>query len=101
MPFRLRLTLNNPGKQPKRTVIYGGTIFEVEDPFSDRQNLVATGQTVVTIPPGQSQAIEIDTWCLNKPFQPPSNTPMRPTVLTTTQTYSTQESLWDDMAARV
>ena len=100
MAFRLRLTVNNPGNQPRRTVIYGGTVFEVEDPLSGTQNLVAAAQTVVTVAPGQSQAIEIDTWCLNRSLSPPRNTPMRPTALVTTQAYTSQERVWNDMDQR-
>jgi len=100
MPYRLRLTLKNPGRQSRRVVIHGGTIFEVEDPLSGVQNLVATGPTVVTVEPGQSNAIEIDTWCLNQSFAPPHDTPMRPTVLATGQSYGGQDSLWRDMNRR-
>lgn len=100
MAYRLRITLNNPGNQPKRTVIYGGTVFEVQDPLSRTQNLVAATQTVVTVAPGQSQAIEIDTWCLNHQFSPPHNTPMRPTVLVTSQAYTSQDTVWNDMDQR-
>jgi hypothetical protein len=100
MAYRVRITLTNPGSQPKRTVIYGGTVFEVDDPFSRTQNLVATTQTVVTVAPGQSQAVEIDTWCLNRSFSPPHNTPMRPTVLVTSQDYLSQDGVWNDMDQR-
>ena len=100
MAFRLRLTLNNPGSQLRRTVIYGGTVFEVQDPLSRTQNLVAASQTIVTVAPGQSQAVEIDTWCLNRSFSPPRNTPMRPTVLVTTQAYTSQDMVWNDMDKR-
>lgn len=100
MPYRLRMTLNNPGSQRRRVVIYGGTVFEVVDPLSRVQNLVAAGQTVVTIAPGQSQAIEIDTWCLNQSFSPPHDAPMRPTVLATSETYSDRHALWNDMSRR-
>src|SRR5438874_12709458 len=100
MPYRLRVKLNNPGSQSRRVVIYGGTVFEVEDPFARVQNLVAAGPTVVTVPPGQSQAIEIDTWCLNQSFSPPHDTAMRPTVLATTQMYRDQHELWNEMNQR-
>ena len=81
MPYRLRMSLHNPGHRPRRIVIYGGSVFEVQDPVSHVQNLVAIDNTQVTIGPGGSQVVEIDTWCLNRPFAPPKNTPMRPTVL--------------------
>ena len=100
MPYRLRMNLKNPGGQSRRVVIYGGTVLEVEDPLSRVQNLVATGDTVVTIAPGQSQALEIDTWCLNRLFSPPRETPMRPTVLATSRAYSGQDELWNDMNQR-
>ena len=36
MAYRLRITLNNPGKPAlKRTLIYGGTVFEVQDHFRE------------------------------------------------------------------
>jgi len=94
------MTLGNPGPQPRRVVIYGGTVFEVQDPLSRVQNLVASTQTVVTVAPGQSQAIEIDTWCLNQSFAPPHNTAMRPTVLATSQMYRDQTDLWNEMNHR-
>jgi hypothetical protein len=100
MAYRLRMTLKNTGTQTRRIVIYGGTVFEVEDPFSRVQNLVATNQSVAVVPPGQSRSIEIDTWCLNRSYSPPENTQMRPTVLATTQTYSSQQELWTDMGNR-
>src|SRR5262245_40941105 len=100
MAYRLRITLTNPGSQPKRTVIYGGTVFEVDDHFCRTQNRAATTQTVVTVPPGQSQAVEIDTWCLNRSFSPPNNTPMRPTMLVTSQAYTSQDRVWNDMDQR-
>jgi hypothetical protein len=100
MSYRLRMTLGNPGPHARRVVIYGGTVFEVEDPLSRVQNLVAANQTVVTVAPGQSQAIEIDTWCLNQSFAPPRDTVMRPTVLSTTQTYRDQHELWNEMNQR-
>ena len=100
MAYQLRMTVNNPGNQSRRVVIYGGTVFEVEDPLSRVQNLVAASQTVVTVAPGQSQVIEIDTWCLNQSFSPPRQTPMRPTVLATVQEYSGQDAVWADMNQR-
>ena|SRR5258708_39645747 len=100
MSYRLRINLRNPGARSRRVVIYGGTVFEVVDPISQVQNLVAMNQTMVTIAPGQSQAIEIDTWCLNQSFSPPHDTPMRPTVLALSQAYGSQEALWNDMKRR-
>ena len=94
------MSLNNPGHRSRRVVIYGGSVFEVEDPLSRVQNLVATGDTEITIEPGQSKIVEIDTWCLNRPFSPPHETPMRPTVLATSRLYTGQESLWRDMSQR-
>lgn len=100
MAYQLRVTITNPGTRPRRTVIYGGTVFEVQDPFSRVQNLVAVDDTVVTVAPGQSEVIEVDTWCLNQSFAPPRNTPMRPTALTMAQAYSSQTDLWIDMNQR-
>jgi len=101
MSYRLRMTVGNRGQQPKRVVIHGGTVFEVTDPFSQTQNLVAAGNTSVTIPPGDSQVIEIDTWCLDPSYSPPKNTPMQPTALVTTSTYVDQQDVWRDMRSRV
>ena len=100
MAYQLRMTLRNPGSQTRRVVIYGGTVFEVEDPLSRVQNLVATTQSVVTVAPGTSQAIEIDTWCLNQSYGAPHDTRMRPTVLATSQAYRDQAELWRDMGQR-
>jgi len=100
MAYRLRLNIRNPGTQQRQVVIHGGTVFEATDPFSRYQNLVAAGTTSVTIAPGQSRAVVIDTWCLNRSFAPPSNTPMQPTVLATQQSYGSQAALWDDMSRR-
>ncbi len=100
MSYRLRMTVGNRGQQPKRVVIYGGTVFEVIDPFSQTQNLVASDNTSVTIAPGGSQVIEIDTWCLDPSFTAPKNTPMQPTALVTTSTYVDQQDVWRDMRSR-
>jgi hypothetical protein len=100
MSYTLRLPLANQQQRPKRVVIYGGTIFEVEDPLSGAQNLVTTSETSVTIPPGGSQTIEVDTWCLNHRFTPPNDTPMRATMMSTTLTYADQQDLWADMDKR-
>lgn len=100
MSYRLRMTVGNPGAQPKRVVIYGGTVFEVRDPFSQTQNLVASADTSLTIAPGDAQVIEIDTWCLDPSFSAPKHTPMQPTALVTTSTYADQEDVWRDMRAR-
>jgi hypothetical protein len=75
-------------------------VLEVQDPLSRTQNLVAATQTVLTVAPGQSQAIEIDTWCLNRSFSPPNNTPMQPTVRVTSQAYTSQDSVRSDMDQR-
>ena len=101
MSYRLRMTVANPGTQPRRVVIYGGTVFEVTDPFSQTQNLVATNNTSATIAPGDSQVIEIDTWCLDPSFSAPKNTPMQPTALVTTSTYVDQQDVWRDMRSRI
>ena len=100
MSYPLRLTVSNPGSTPRSVLIHGGTVFEVEDPLSGVQNLVATTRTQVTVPAGGSQVIEIDTWCLNHAFAPPSGTPMRPTALATVRDYASQAELWADMDAR-
>jgi hypothetical protein len=100
MSYRLRIQLSNRQQQSRRVVIHGGTIFEVEDPFSDTQNLVVASQTVVTLPPGGSQIVEIDTWCLNRSFSPPHNTPMRATVMSTSRKYVDQSDVWNDMTTR-
>jgi hypothetical protein len=92
--------VKNTQAVPRRVVIHSGTVFEVLDPFARVQNLVAANQTVIQVPPGGSYGVEIDTWCLNEKFAPPSSTAMRPTVLAKAGTWSNQRALWNDMANR-
>ena len=100
MGYRLQVSLRNPGSKPIDTVVYPGTIFEVEDPFSGVQNLAAVGKTSVTVHPGESRVVEIDTWCLNHFFSPPSNTRMRLTGLQLARQYADQGEVWDDLDSR-
>jgi len=100
MGFKLQLSVRNPGTEPVQTVIYRGTVFEVEDPFSGVQNLAAATQTAVTVQPGHSAVVEIDTWCLNHSFSPPGRTPMRLTGLTLVEDYAGQGDVWNDLDRR-
>jgi hypothetical protein len=100
MAYRLQVSLRNPGNTPIHSVIYPGTIFEVADPFADVQNLAATEETSVTIPPGGSTVVEIDTWCLNQHLSAPSDTPMRLTGLRLARSYGSQYAVWDEMNSR-
>ena len=100
MPYRLKLALRNRKREPTRVVVYGGTVFEVVDPFAEVQNLVVTKDVEITVNPGPAEAIDIDTWCLNHTFASPSDTKMRLTVLATKRQYgghSGQSDLWKDM----
>src|SRR5215218_5525607 len=99
MPYKLTLNLQNPGPQPIRTIIYGGTVFEVQDPFSNRQNLAAVANTQIILPPQSTQVVVIDTWCLNRSFSPPNNTPMDLTAFTVpSQQLGSQGDVWDYMS---
>jgi hypothetical protein len=100
MTYQLRIRLRNPQQRPERTVIYGGTVFEVLDPFSGYQNLAATETTEVSVAPGETRIVEIDTWCLNQNYRTPSNTPMRPTSLALASQFESQGGLWEDLARR-
>ncbi|HEX9941626.1 MAG TPA: hypothetical protein VGG03_06405 [Thermoanaerobaculia bacterium] len=98
MPYKLKLKLQNPGSQPVKTIIYGGTVFEVQDPFSGRQNLAATGNTQVILPPQSAQVVVIDTWCLNSSFAPPNNTPMGLTAFAIPSKLGSQGDVWSYMS---
>ena len=100
MSYTLQLTLTNPGIQPVNTIIYGGTVFEVLDPFSRVQNLAVIRNTPVVIPPGTSTVVHIDTWCTNRSYSAPSDTSMRLTSLQLAETYDDQDDLWDDLTSR-
>ena len=100
MSYNLRLTLSNTRSVPVRTVIYGGTVFEVLDPFSGVQNLAAIDDTSITIAPGQTTVVDIDTWCINQSYRAPGNTPMRLTSLRLSSTYPDQHAVWRDFGER-
>src|SRR4051812_49313112 len=100
MNFRLSLTLNNPTSAAVTTVIAGGTVFEVLDPFSGVQNLAAASTTRMTVPAGHTKVVTINTWCLNQPSRPPANTPMRATRFSLASEFHTQGDVWTDLAGR-
>ena len=100
MSYRVQLRLSNPTVKPVTTVIYRGTVFEVEDPFSKTQNLVAIQDTTIAIAPGNNAMVLIDTWCMNKSFSPPHNTPVQLTALTLKDLPDSQAKLWDFLDKR-
>jgi hypothetical protein len=61
MPYQLQLTVSNPDAEPVKTVIYGGTVFEGIDPFSNYQNLSTVETTTFTVPPEVTNVVVIDT----------------------------------------
>ena len=97
MAYRLKMNLRNLTSAPVTTTIPYGSVFEVLDPLSGVQNLMTTTSTVVTIPAGGVQVVEIDSWCMNQSFSPPRGTPMRATPLRTTRQYSRQDEVWGDL----
>jgi hypothetical protein len=96
--YRLQIRVSNP--DPVRAVtstIYAGAVFEVLDPFSRVQSLAPVRDVTVTVPPGTSQIVEVDSWCLNHFFAAPANTSLRPTSLRLARTYASQADLWSDL----
>ena len=100
MPYQLRLRVSNSTAQTITTTIPAGTVFEVIDPFSRIQNLITANGTSFVLQPGAIQVIEIDSWCLNRSFSPPRQTPMRPTPFRSTKQYSGQSDVWGDLGRR-
>ena len=100
MSYNLQLTLRNSGSQPVNTIIYGGTVFEVLDPFLGVQNLAVIRNTPVVIPPGTSTVVHVDTWCTNQSYDAPGDTSMRLTSLQLADTYDNQRELWEDLNSR-
>jgi hypothetical protein len=100
MAYHLRLTLSNPTADPVSVTIPAGSVFEVKDPFSRVQNLMTAQPVSLSLSPGQVEVVEIDSWCLNKSFAPPSNTPMRPTAFRPVAPYSSQSEVWGDLGQR-
>lgn len=102
MAYRLQIRVSNP--DPHRAVtstIYAGTVFEVLDPFSQTQSLAPVQNVTVTVPPGASQIIEVDSWCLNHSFAAPTNTTMRPTSLRLSKRYASQQDVWSDLDGKI
>ncbi len=97
--FKTRVRLSNSTAGTLEGIIYAGTIFSVQDPFSRLQNLSAARNTPFKVPAGQSAIVEVESWCLNRSFSPPASTPMQLTSLTATA-YGTQREAWDDMDRR-
>lgn len=102
MRFHLRITLRNSGSSPRRTVIAGGTVFEVADPFAGTQNLATTAPQVVVLQPGSTQVVIVDSWCLNEPLAPPYGTAMRATAFryVGVGAGASQDDVWDDLRRR-
>lgn len=100
MSFALQLQVVNRGSQPLRTIVYGGTIFEVLDPYSRVQSLSVVEDTTIVVPPGQTQLIEVPAFCLNQNFAPPRGAAMRPTSLALQRQFRDQQALWTDLRQR-
>jgi hypothetical protein len=100
MAFHLRVTMSNPSANPVTVTIPAGSVFEAADPFSRVQNLMTAQPVSVSVPPGQVKVVEIDSWCLNEPFSPPRQTPMRPTAFRPVRSYTSQSDLWGDLGRR-
>ena len=100
MSFHVRLAMSNTTQRPLTVTVPAGSVFEVMDPFSNVQNLMTAQAVSVVIPPGQAQVVEIESWCLNKTFAPPSQTPLRPTPFRPRRPYSSQADLWGDLGQR-
>jgi len=99
--YRLQIRVSNPDPYASVTsTIYAGTVFEIVDPFSRIQSLAPVRDVTVTVPPGQTQIIEVDSWCLNHFFAVPTNTPMRPTSLRLVRAYGSQSDVWADLDER-
>jgi hypothetical protein len=100
MGYHIRMKLSNPTSGPVTVTIPAGSVFEVVDPFSRVQNLMTAHPVSVSLSPGQVEVVEIDSWCLNQSFSPPSNTPMQPTPLRPNKPYSSQSDVWGDLGQR-
>jgi hypothetical protein len=100
MAYHVRMRLANPTTGPISVTIPAGSVFEVTDPFSRVQNLMTANSVSVYLQPSQVEVVEIDSWCLNKSFSPPSHTPMRPTPFRPTKSYSSQSDVWGDLGQR-
>lgn len=101
MAFRVRVTVKNNTAQPVTATIHKGSVFEVLDPFSRVQNLVAAETKTITVAPGAGpQIIDLETWCFNEPYAPPAGQPMRITMFRTSANFASQKELWDDQRHR-
>jgi len=100
MAYHVRMTLSNPTASLLTVTIPAGSVFEVADPFSNVQNLMTASSVSVSLPPGQVEVVEIDSWCLNQSFSPPSQTPLRPTPFRPIRPYTSQSDIWGDLGRR-
>ncbi len=101
MAYRLQIRVSNPdSKIAVTSTIYAGTVFEVLDPFNRTQSLAPVRDVTVTVPPGQSQIIEVDSWCLNHFYGSPANTAMRPTPFRLAKAYHSQSDVWSDLDSK-
>jgi hypothetical protein len=100
MPYTVKVQVKNSGTSPLRTVVYGGTVFEVLDPYNGVQNLAAATTVTAIVPPGTAQIIEVPAFCMNHKFRSPSGTPMRPTSLSMTGQFDSQSALWEYLDKR-
>ena len=100
MAYHIRIKLSNPTPNLVSVTIPAGSVFEVADPFTRVQNLMTAHPVSVSLSPGQVEVVEIDSWCLNQSFSPPSHTPMQPTPFRPIKSYSSQSDVWGDLGQR-
>jgi hypothetical protein len=80
--FDIDMTLRNDTDEAVDVVIPKGSIFEgVSAPAGwPQQNLATTQEYRFTLDPYGRVTVRLQGTCINGPFPPPSNWPMRPTV---------------------
>jgi hypothetical protein len=80
--FDIDLTLKNDSDDAVDVVIPRGSIFEGVGTSSGwpQQNLATTREYRFTLGPQTRATLHLQGACINGPFPPPSNWPMRPTV---------------------
>jgi len=80
--FDIDLTLRNDTNDAVDVVIPKGGIFEgVSSPSGwPQQNLATMREYRFTLGPQMRATLHLQGNCINPPFPPPSNWPMRPTV---------------------
>jgi hypothetical protein len=80
--FEIDLTLRNETDDSVDVVIPRGSIFEGTSSTSGwpQQNLATSRDYRITLGPGMRATLHLEGQCINPPFPPPRNWPIRPTV---------------------